>query len=105
MEHGAIKRLHGGRPRIRPDRLVGDKGFSAQWIRDYLARHGIHVTIPRKSNNKRGGPFDRQAYKMRNHVERLINRLKQFRSIATRYDKRADSYLSMWLIGAIILWL
>ena len=105
MESGSIKRLHGGRPRNRPERLIGDKGYSAQWIRDYLISHGIHVTIPRKCNNKRGGPFDREAYRMRNRIERLIGRLKQFRSIATRYDKRADSYLSMWLIGAIFLWL
>jgi transposase len=49
--------------------------------------------------------FDREAYRLRNRVERLINRLKQFRRIATRYEKRAANYLAMIIIGAILLWL
>src|SRR4051794_14557953 len=49
--------------------------------------------------------FDRAAYRLRNRVERLINRLKQFRRIATRYEKRAANYLAMLIIGMILLWI
>jgi transposase len=56
--------------------------------------------------NRPAGPtFERDAYRERNRVERLINRLKQFRRIATRYEKRAANYLAMITIAAILLWL
>jgi hypothetical protein len=70
-----------------------------------LRRHGIRLTIPRKRCERRTGPFDRTIYRLRNAVERLINRLKQFRRIATRYEKRAENYRAMLLIAAILLWL
>jgi transposase len=63
------------------------------------------VTIPRKSEEHRGGPFDRATYRTRNRVERLINRLKQCRRVATRYEKRAENYRAMLTITAIMLWL
>jgi transposase len=65
----------------------------------------MRITIPRKRNERHSGPFDRTVYRLRNRVERLINRLKQFRRLATRYDKRAENYRAMWLIAATILWL
>jgi transposase len=65
----------------------------------------MRITIPRKSNEQRTGPFDRAIYRLRNRVERLINRLKQFRRLATRYEKRAENYRTMWLIAATLLWL
>ena len=61
--------------------------------------------IPRKCNERQRRPFDRHWYRQRNRIERLINRCKQFRRIATRYEKRAHNYLAMWLIAMIILWL
>ncbi len=63
------------------------------------------MTIPRKTNERRTGRFDRALYRTRNRVERLINRLKQSRRIATRYEKRAENYLAMLTIAAIMLWL
>jgi transposase len=63
------------------------------------------VTIARKSNEHRGGAFDRAIYRMRNLVERLINRLKQFRRVATRYEKRAENYGAMLTLAAIKVWL
>jgi transposase len=64
---------------------------------------------PDSSTTASGKPgavhFDRAAYRRRNRVERLINRLKQFRRIATRYEKRAANYLSMITVGMILLWL
>jgi transposase len=105
MAGGAVKRVGPGRPKRRPYRIVGDKGYSSRQIRQYLARHQIRLTIPRKRNECRTGPFDRVIYRERNRVERLINRYKQFRRLATRYEKRAENYRAMWLIAAILLWL
>ncbi len=105
MDKGAVKRPHRGRPRRRPKRVSGDKAYSSGRIRQWLRRHGIRVTIPRKANERRRGPFNKQLYRLRARVEHLINRLKQFRRIATRYDKRGDNYLGMVTIGAILLWL
>ncbi len=105
MEQGAVKRPSRGRPKLRPKRVVGDKGYSSRKIRAYLRRRGIRVTIPRKTNECRTGPFDRGIYRQRNRIERLINRFKQFRRLATRYEKRAENYQGMWVIAAILLWL
>lgn len=105
MESGAVKRLGRGRPKLRPRRVVGDKGYSSRKIRQYARCHGMRITIPHKSNEQHTGPFDQAIYRMRNRVERLINRLKQFRRLATRYEKRAENYRTMWLIAAAILWL
>lgn len=105
MEKGAINRPGPGRPKQRPTRIVGDRGYSFETVRGYLRRRGIRYTIPRRSNQQRGGPFDKAIYRLRNRVERLINRLKQFRRIATRYEKLADNYMAMLHIGAILLWI
>jgi transposase len=53
----------------------------------------------------RKGPFDKAIYRQRNRVERLFNRFKQNRRLATRYEKRATNYLAMWQIAAILMWL
>lgn len=105
MEQGAVKRSGPGRPKQRPDRVVADKGYSSRKNRRYLRRRGINYTIPRRADERRRGPFDKAAYRKRNRVERLINRLKQFRRIATRYEKLAENYLAMLHIGSILLWL
>ncbi len=105
MARGAVRRKGAGRPRLRPQRVVGDKAYSSRRIRQWLRRHGIRVTIPRTATERRRGPFDTQLYKLRAKVEQLINRLKQFRRIAARYEQRADNYLGMVTIGAILLWL
>ena len=105
LEQGAVKRPGRGRPRLRPKRIVGDKGYSSGKIRAHLRRRGIRITIPRKSNERRTGPFNRAIYRERNQVEWLINRLKQFRRVATRYEKRAAYHQAMWLIAATLLWL
>jgi transposase len=105
MAGGAVKRRGRGRPKQRPGRVVGDKAYSSRHIRGYLRRRGIRITIPHKENEHRSGPFDRAIYRLRERVERLINRLKQNRRIATRYEKCADNYRAMGLIAAMLLWL
>jgi len=106
MEVGALKRPGGrGRPRQRPKRLVGDKGYSSRKVRRYLRRRSIGVTIPTKRNERPQRTFDRELYRERNKVERCINRLKQFRRVATRYEKLAVTFLAMVTIAAILIWL
>ena len=105
MEQGAVRRPGRGRPRIRPKRVSGDKGYSSGKIRAYLRRRGIRSTIPRKGNERRRGQFDQTLYRQRNQVERCFNRLKQNRRIATRYEKKAENYLAMLTLASIKMWL
>ncbi len=105
LDGGAIRRPGRGRPRLRPRRVAGDKGYSSPTARQRLRRRGIRPVIPSRSDQKRQPGFDRAAYRRRNAIERLINRLKQARRVATRYEKRAANYLAMVLIGCIMLWL
>jgi transposase len=105
LEHGVVRRLGRGRPRIRPRRVVGDKGYTGRARRAYCRRRGIRYTIPRRRDEQRSGPFDRSVYRRRHLVENLIARCKQYRSLATRYDKRAASYQALWTIAMTILWL
>ena len=105
MEQGAVKRAGRGRPRIRPDRVAGDKGYSSPAVRRYLKERRIGAVIPTKADEVSDPAFDREAYPERNVVERLINRLKRFRRVATRYEKRAASYRAMVTLAAILLWL
>lgn len=105
MEQGSVKRVGSGRPRLRPKRVVGNKGYSSRKIRSYLRRRGIRLSIPRKDNEKHRGKFDKSIYRQRNQVERCFNRLKQFRRIATRYEKKAQNYLAMLTLASILLWL
>jgi transposase len=102
-----------GRPRTRPDRLIADKGYSYPRCRRLLRERRIPHTIPERRDQqarratRRGRPlvFDRAIYARRNVVERCINRLKQWRGLATRYEKRAVNYRAMVVIASIVLWL
>jgi transposase len=79
-----------------PEKLAGDKGYSAKWIRAYLLTKGVEPVIPhQKSESGRVGPFDRAAYRQRNLIERGIGLLKWLRRVATRYEKLAVHYLGM----------
>lgn len=88
-----------------PDRLLGDKGYDSDNIRNDLAERGIEPVIPPRSNRKVPIEYDREAYKRRNLIERCVNRLKQFRRIATRYEKTARAYLSMLCIASSLIWI
>jgi transposase len=105
MERGAVARPR-GRPRVRPDRVAGDKGYTGRKIRGYLRHRAIGAVIPRlRTEPKRGVRFDRAAYRERNQVERLVRRLKRHRAIATRYEKLAAHFEALVVIGCILLWL
>ncbi len=108
LDLGRVRRAGAGRPRHRPSCIIADKGYSYPPIRRLLAQRGIHAVIPRRSHQTpldRRHHFDRGLYRERNRVERLVGRLKQFRRIATRYEKRAISYLALLTLAAILLWL
>ncbi len=83
----------------------GRAAVEALGYRGYLRQRGMRITTPRKRNECRSGPFNWAVYRMRNRIERLINRCKQFRRLATRYEKRAVNYRAMWLIAVCLLWL
>ncbi|MFG2337750.1 IS5 family transposase [Streptomyces yangpuensis] len=111
-----IPRTATGRPRTTPARVLGDKAYSSQAIRHPLRRRGIGATIPERrdqaANRRRRGSlggrppaFDKEVYRDRNVVERCFARLKQFRAIATRFDKLADRYRAGVVLASLILWL
>jgi len=102
-----------GRPRKRPDHLIADKGYSYATCRRLLRRRGIPHTIPERRDQRRrraaqrGRPlaFDAARYRRRNVVERCVNRLKQWRGVATRAEKRAVNYRAAVVAAALLLWL
>ena len=102
---GKVKRPGRGRPKQRPRYYLGDKGYDSKDIRNTLRRQGTTPVIPKRKNAKHKPRFNRGLYRERNRIERLINRLKQSRRIATRYEKRAENYLAMLTIAAILIWL
>lgn len=86
----------------QPAKVAGDKGYSADWIRDWLKEHDIVPVIPYKSNEKGSTKrFDKESYRRRNIVERCVNSLKWFRRVATRYEKLATHYLGMVTLAII----
>lgn len=105
MDKGAVRRPGRGRPRLRPRRAAGDRGYSSPPARRRLRQRRVEPVIPTRKDQPRQPDFDKAAYRKRNKVERLINRLKQYRRIATRYEKRATNYLAMVTLGMTMLWL
>jgi len=86
--------------------LLADKAYDTNAFRAYLKKRKIRVVIPGKSNRKKRIRHDRTAYKRRNVIERCFGRLKDFRRIATRYDKLAETYLSaLCLVATVAYWL
>jgi transposase len=88
--------------RGRFSRLIADKGYDSNAIRAAIAAQGAEAVIPPLSSRKTAIPYDPEAYRARNLVERLWCRLKDWRRIATRYDKLAANYLAGAFIAAII---
>ncbi|ALE04634.1 transposase [Arthrobacter sp. ERGS1:01] len=116
MDHLSINRAGPGRPRTRPDRVRADKAYSSKAIRTHLRDRGITAVIPqpsdqighRKRRGSSGGrppAFDKEDYKGRNVVERNFNTFKQWRGLATRYDKLALTYRGGAVLRALTIWL
>ena len=91
-----------GRPRKRPERLAGDKGYSFTSVREWLRAHGIEPIIPDRSNQKKQSqPFDKRSYRRRCVIEQCVGWLKECRRIATRFEKLAVSFLAMFKLAMI----
>jgi len=85
-----------GRPRRRPCRVAGDKGYSYPRVRDWLRARGIRAVIPRRSDQSPGGGvFDKETYRRRSVVEQCVGWLKECRRIGTRFEKLAVNFLAM----------
>jgi transposase len=111
-----VKRRTGRKPRTRPDRVLADKAYSTRKIRKCLRRNGIKATIPEPVNQSKGRlakgskggrppKLDKEIYRNRNTVERAINKLRAYRAVATRYDKRDFVYRGTIDVATIGIWL
>lgn len=87
-------------------KLIGDKAYDSADLRGWLDGRGTTPVIPNRSNRKQPFSFNKRAYKLRHRIENAFCRLKDFRRIATRYDRLARNYLaSVYLIAAIVWWI
>lgn len=116
LEKIRVPRQGPGRPRKKPDSVAADRAYSNGPGRRYLRRRGIRHTIPEKADSQAAGQrrgsgggrppgFDQDRYKKRNTVERPINKLKNYRAVATRYDKRGYVYLGTVTAAALLIWI
>lgn len=90
---------------LHPRRVLADKAYDSNALRQIIAGMGAEAVIPCNPTRKRLIPYDFEAYKVRNLVERCFNKLKHFRRIATRYDRRAIYFLSFVQLASAILWM
>ncbi|KOV58061.1 transposase [Streptomyces sp. MMG1121] len=111
-----IRRRGPGRPSRRPDRVRGDKAYSSHDNRTYLRRRGIEAAIAqpddqhakRRRKGQAGGrppAFDKAQYRRRSAVERCVSKWKQYRAVASRYDKRDCIFNGTLAVAAIVIWL
>jgi transposase len=116
LEHLRVQRPGPGRPRTTPEAVLADKAYSSRAHRELLRARGIKAVVPERSdqihNRKRLGSgggrppaFDAEAYRGRNVVERSFNTVKQWRGLATRYDKLAIVYRGAAVLRAVTTWL
>jgi transposase len=86
------------------NRLIADKGYDANHLRNRLAAQGAEAVIPTTTSRTRPIPYDRAAYRQRNLIERMWGRIKDFRRVATRYDKLARNFHAGVALAALITW-
>ena len=90
---------------FEPEATLADKGYDADHLVDHIAQTGARIVIPPKRNRKIQRPYDTELYKQRNIIERFFNKLKQFRRVATRYDKLLANFMGFVKLAAIAIWL
>lgn len=116
LAHLTVRRIGPGRPRTRPDALLGDKAYSSRGNREILRAKRTKTVIPQPADQighrlRRGSAggrppaFDTNAYKRRNVIERSFNDHKQWRGLATRYDKLATVYRGGVVLRSVTIWL
>lgn len=105
LDAGRIKRQARGHAKLRPRYLLADRGYSSKKARKACRDRHITLVTPPKSNHRYKVPYDKDLYKSRNRVERLVNRIKRHRRIATRYEKRAVFFGAFLTIALVLEWL
>lgn len=85
--------------------MLADKGYDAGHLCDQIAETGTEVVVPPKRNRKVQQPYDTELYKERNRIERVFNKLKQSRRVATRYAKLLPNFMDFVKLAAITIWL
>lgn len=90
---------------IEADAVIADKAYDSDAIRDTAKAAGMKAVIPSRSNRKRRIRHDKALYRERNRIERCFNKLKHFRRLATRYDRRACHFLAFLSLAAAMLWM
>ena len=90
---------------IEAEATLADKGYDADHLADRIAENGAEVVIPPKRNRKVQRSYDTELYKERNRIERFFSKLKQFRRVATRYDKLLQNFMGFVKLAAIAIWL
>jgi len=105
---GQVREYKGGEALIyqlpKAKALLADRGYDATWFRKSLKDRGIEPCIPSKKNRKAPVPYDKTLYKQRHKVENMFAKLKDWRRIATRYDRRADIFKAAITIACIVIW-
>ena len=101
-EYGQAKVLIDG---FTPEAVLADKGYDSDAFIEAIRRSGAEAVIPSRRNRLQPRPLDRHLYKARNLVERFFQKLKQFRRIATRYERLARNYQSMLSLVSVVIWL
>lgn len=89
-------------PGIRTKELLGDKGYDSDWFRQALIERGITPCIPPRSNRKIQYHYDKELYRQRHKIENVFGRIKDWRRIATRYDRCAHTFMSAISIAATV---
>ena len=89
---------------VRPKRMLGDKAYDSADLREELDEHGTKSIIPNRSNRNQPFSFSKRLYKLRWRIEAAFTRLKDFRRVATRYDKLARNYLATVCLAAALAW-
>ena len=90
----------------KADWFLADRGYDADWLRDALEGKGISACIPARKSRKKTMKYDKRRYKRRNRIEIMFGRLKDWRRVATRYDRCPETYLSAIALAATVLfWL
>jgi transposase len=104
-QRGDVTQAHALLAGLAPRRVLADKAYDSNALRQIIADLGGEAVIPCNPTRKVLIPYDVEAYKVRNQIERTFNRLKHFRRIATRYDRHAVNFLSFVLIAAALQWM
>ena len=101
-EYGQANALIEG---LSADFILADKGYDSNEFMKAIEMSGAQPVIPPKSNRLNQRAYDKEVYKERNLIERLFQKLKNFRRVATRYERLARNYMGMLQIAAVMIWL